>query len=388
MKIYVSSNTSILIELLIIFLLLKSKNFEDIKTNKEYINLCKKAIKLYEEKKDNIKPFFTICIPVYNMEKYIEISLLSVLNQSFRNFEIVIINDHSLDNSENIIKKLQSNNSQIKMINHDQNYGIYQSRVDAIRNSKGKYIIFLDPDDLFCNADLLRDLYEFNLNKNLDFIEFAVIIQEESKKKLYYPLEHRRNHFHNFNEEIIYQPYLSNILFFEKNEYSDVFCRCIWNKMVKKQIFEKTINFLGNRTYQQIHFNLAEDTIINIINFEFAYNFSNLNLIGYMYNIREDSMSHSQEKKAKNLKMGQDIVFFYYLFYTYIKYFNKDLNYLYYDLKAFDYYIKYIIQKSCSSLKKKPILNFYNNLIREKNISSEFKKYAKRFLRNSISKNS
>jgi len=96
---------SLLIFLLIIFILFKIKNLPNINFYKEYINLCKKLLRLYpEEKEQNESPFFSICIPVYNMEKYINISIFTVLNQSFRDFEIVIINDFSLDNTENIIK--------------------------------------------------------------------------------------------------------------------------------------------------------------------------------------------------------------------------------------------------------------------------------------------
>ena len=182
--------------------------------------MCKKEIKLYDEnEKNNEKPFFSICIPVYNMEKYIKISLFSVINQSFRDFEIIIINDFSLDTSEEIIKQFQTKNSKIRLINHRENLGVYKSRVDAIKNSKGNYIIFLDPDDLFPNQNLLNDLYEYNIKYNEDMIEFTVILKEETYNKLYYPQGHRNNHFHNFKEKIIHHPELSNIFFFENYNY-------------------------------------------------------------------------------------------------------------------------------------------------------------------------
>ena len=73
--------------------------------------------------------------------------------------------------------------------------------------------MFLDPDDLFSNQNLLKDLFEFNLVYNLDIIEFSIILHMEKKNHLYYPSEHQTNHFHNFNNQIIYQPKLSNILF-------------------------------------------------------------------------------------------------------------------------------------------------------------------------------
>ena len=363
---------------LFIFFLLKTKNEHNLRIYRQYINKCQKSIMLYkEEEKINRIPFFSICIPVYNMQNYIEISLSSVLNQSFRDFEIVIINDFSLDNSEKIISKMKINNTKIRVINHKENLGVYISRVDAIKNAKGKYIIFLDPDDLFSNQNLLRYLYDYNSIYNEDIIEFTVIIKEETENKLYYPLENRRNHFHNFEEKIIHHPELSNILYYENNYYSDIICRCIWNKMIRKDVLDKSINFLGHEAYKKKHFDFAEDTIINLLNFEFASNYSNLHLIGYMYNIRKDSMSHSNKKKDVHLKMAYNILFFYVLFYKYIKHFNKDLNYLLFDLKAFDNYLNYINYYNSSSSEKKPIIDFYKKLLKETNISYEFKNYAK-----------
>ena len=339
-------------------------------------------IKLYpNEKENNEKPFFSICIPVYNMENYIETSIISVLNQSFRDFEILIINDYSLDNSEKIIKSLQNDNSKIKLINHSENLGVYKTRVDLVQNAKGNFIIFLDPDDLFANENLLKKLFDFNLIYNLDIIEFSVILNFENNNKLYYHSRSQFNHFHYSDGKIINHPELSNILFFSNNKYSQIICRCIWNKMIRKELLLKTINFLGHKTYKKNHFDFAEDTIINVLNFEFASNYSNLNLYGYMYNIRSNSMSHSKDEGGEmNLKMATNIIYFYRLFYNYIKYFNKDINYLFYDLKHFDYYFKYINDSYSSSLYKRKIINFYNEILNEKNISKKFRKYAKKSL--------
>ena len=366
-----------------IYLLCIKPNLFNIRIYKNYITLCKKLIKLYPEvEENNEKPFFSICIPVYNMEKYIEQSIISVLNQSFRDFEILIINDYSLDNSEKIIKSLQDDNHKIKLINHNENLGVYKTRVDLIKNAKGNFIIFLDPDDLFSNENLLKKLFDFNSINNLDIIEFSILINFESDNNLYYPSQSKTNHFHFSDGKIIYHPELSNILFFSNNKYSTIICRCLWNKMIRKDLLLKTINFLGNRTYNKIHFDFAEDTIINVLNFEFASNYSNLNLYGYMYNVRSNSMSHSDEKGGEmNLKMAKNIIYFYRLFYNYIKYFNKDINYLFYDLKRFDYYFEYINDSYSSSLYKKKIINLYTGILNEKNISKKLRKYAKKSLK-------
>ena len=82
---------------------------------------------------DNIS-FISICIPVYNMEKYLEKNLLSIINQSFQDFEIILVNDNSIDETEKILKRLQKEFKKIKIINHQINLGVYKSRIDGVSN--------------------------------------------------------------------------------------------------------------------------------------------------------------------------------------------------------------------------------------------------------------
>ena len=104
------------------------------------------------------------------------------MNQSFQDFEIVIVNDYSKDNTLKIINEIK--NIKIKIINHSKNLGLFASRVDCILNSSGKYIILMDPDDLLLNPFLLEYLYNYNLEYNLDIIEFTKICYLE-KKNIY-----------------------------------------------------------------------------------------------------------------------------------------------------------------------------------------------------------
>ena len=78
------------------------------------------------------------------MEKYIKKNLLSIINQSFQDFAITIVDDKSTDKTGNIIKKLQINDERIKVISHSKNLGLYHSRIESILNSNSKYIIIMD----------------------------------------------------------------------------------------------------------------------------------------------------------------------------------------------------------------------------------------------------
>lgn len=233
------------------------------------------------------------------MEKYIERVVLSIMNQTFQDFEIVIINDKSDDKTENIIQKLKLKDSRIKLINHINNQGVYNSRVDAILASKGKFIILMDPDDMILNPKLLYEIYKFNLKHNLDIIEFTVFSYNE--KKSYLTIKKSKYHYHHL-ERIVYQPELSSIFFFNYSDtkYSSVQCRNIWNKSIRREILLNTINYIGVDYYKKF-FITAEDTIINLISLHFASNYTNIKLPGYMYNIRQKSMTHGKFDKTKKI---------------------------------------------------------------------------------------
>ena len=91
--------------------------------------------------------FFTVIIPLYNKEKYIENAIESVLNQTFTDFELLIIDDFSSDKSAKIASKFASDKVQI--LTHEKNLGLSASRNTGIKNANSNYITFLDADDLW-----------------------------------------------------------------------------------------------------------------------------------------------------------------------------------------------------------------------------------------------
>ena len=351
-------------------------NIYSIKNNlikyKIFIKDCANLKRYNNSKFLNNNNYLSICIPAHNMEKYIEKSLLSIINQSFQNFEIIVVNDNSNDNTETILKKYQFDDSRIRIINHYKNLGVYYSRIDAALNAKGEYILFLDPDDMILNPNLFEELYNYNLKYNLEMIEFSVYHQIEGKKNIFFPNSHELNHYHQFKKNIIYQPELSNIIFYIPNtkNYSSVFCRTIWNKLIKKPIILKTINYI-EKVFHNEYLITADDTPINIINFNFANNFSNINLPGYLYNIRKNSMSRIDNGKIHDLIVSYNYLLYFKLFYKYIKDFKKNLNFLFYDLKiSYNYILKI---KELNGTKYFPIaLDFFTEIIQNNNISNEF----------------
>ena len=322
----------------------------------------------------------SICLPVYNMEKYIERALLSLINQSFQNFEIIIVNDNSNDSTLKIIKRLQLKFQKIKIINHYKNLGVYRSRIDAVLNSNCEYVLFMDPDDMILNPNLFEDLYKFNLKYNLDMIEFSVYQKKEGKNRIYFPSFHEFNHYHNLNKKIIYQPELSNILFYIPNtkNYTSLFCRTIWNKLIrKKPLLINTIKYT-EKFFHNNYLIAADDTPINILNFNYANNYSNINVPGYLYFIRKNSMSRIENGNKYDIIVSYNYLLYYKLFYNYIKDFKKDLNFFFYDLKVF--YIFFLkFKKLNATVYINKTINFCFEIIKE-DLPLNFKNFIQKII--------
>lgn len=112
------------------------------------------------------QPFFSVVIPLFNKEYYIADTLKSVLNQSYRNFEIIIVNDGSTDNSYKKVKAI--NDNRIKLYSTE-NKGVSHARNFGIKKAKANLIAFLDADDIWYNHHLedLKQLFELYPNCGL-----------------------------------------------------------------------------------------------------------------------------------------------------------------------------------------------------------------------------
>lgn len=179
--------------------------------------------------------FFSIVIPLYNKEKYIENTLKSVLNQSFIDFEIILVNDGSTDNSEQIV--FQFNDNRINYF-YKKNEGVSIARNFGIEQAKSNFICFLDADD-FWYENFLQTMYTY-IKKFPTYKVFSSAIEIENPK-IIFPAQYsikRNNDFEIVN-------------FFEASEKE---C-AIWTSsaIFHESIFKKTGVFDPN-------IKIAEDT--------------------------------------------------------------------------------------------------------------------------------
>lgn len=249
----------------------ENNNIKIWKKGRVYMDKCLKGILINKIVKfpENIIPLISVIIPVFNANKTITAAIRSIQNQKISNYEIILVNDCSEDNTNDIIEKLQKEDSRIKIINNEKNMGTLYSRCIGALSAKGKYIFALDNDDMFFVDDILQAIYDIAEEKNYDIVGFKSIFAksynatlEEMKDGGFY------NHPHNL---IVYQPELG--LFpisrngnYERNDFT------IWAKCIKTEVYQKAVNSMGVKRYSK-NVSWAEDTSMIFIIFNIAQSF-------------------------------------------------------------------------------------------------------------------
>jgi len=128
------------------------------------------------------KPLVSIIIATYNRERYIKKALESALGQSYKNFEIIVIDDSEEDKTEKIIKLL--NRKEIKYIKNEVRLGFVRSLNKGIAMAQGKYIARLDDDDFWCNLEKIEKQVKF-LEEHPDYVLVgggAILVDEKGKE--------------------------------------------------------------------------------------------------------------------------------------------------------------------------------------------------------------
>ena len=145
---------------------------------------------------NSVEPLVSIITPCYNSEKYITDTIMSVLNQEYRNWEMIIVDDASDDRSVDVINSITDNEKRIKLFTLSNNMGAGHCRNKAIDNAKGKYYAFLDSDDLWYPDKLFKQI-KFMIDKKIIFSYTGYNFITESNKLLdrSIKLKYKTNYF-------------------------------------------------------------------------------------------------------------------------------------------------------------------------------------------------
>jgi len=177
---------------------------------------------------------FSILVPVYNAEKYLDNCLLCVLNQTHKDFEIIFINDGSTDRSGEILDNFEREHKEVVRVFHQQNYGQLVTRQNAIKKAQGDYCIFMDADDLIVENAL--EILDDTISKN------------NAPDMVIYPFYYDRNgvltcsKFIN-NESKCYVG--DDIVFLRELFFEDVILNSMCVKCTKTQVLKNSVHDIG-----------------------------------------------------------------------------------------------------------------------------------------------
>ncbi len=236
----------------------------------------------------------SVIVPVYNVENYLARCVESILNQSFKNFELILVNDGSTDDSLSICQKYRGIDKRVKLVTQD-NKGLSAARNTGLKYARGNYICFVDSDD-FVERDYLNKLLNNIEQYNSDISICEYYLTDDKGKK--------------YSIEKLNEPYNAKVLsgketfsyFYKENCVPNVVA---WNKIYKRHLFD-------NIKYNEGCY--FEDELIALPLFYKAKKVSFVRVPLYNYVQRQGSIMNTpltlKKVKDKKLMYNQRIRFF------------------------------------------------------------------------------
>lgn len=222
----------------------------------------------------------SIIVPIYNVEVYLDECINSLLQQTYKNIEIILINDGSTDRSLEICYKYKALDNRIRVINKS-NEGLGLTRNRGLDNITGKYVTFIDSDD-YADNDLIKNLYKGIIENNADTCIAGFKRVNDAGEVLY--LEAYENMVYT-NEECIND--LLVRMLGSSPEKSDSIRMSVWNVLFSVDIIKKNgLKFVSEREI------ISEDIIFDIDYYQHVKKVALIDTAAYNYRVNESSLTN------------------------------------------------------------------------------------------------
>ena len=271
---------------------------EAFQKSKNFIKSClSSSLIKNNQSKANKVPKISVVIPLYNCQKYILRALKSIQLQTLSDFEVILIDDKSKDNTINIINKIKNEDNRIKLMRNSKNMGILYSRSIGVLNAKGKYLFTLDNDDIFLNNDIFDTITKISENGNFDIVEFKAISNRILKNDILNNIIKDSSFSHKI-PFILFQPNLGRYpITVRKSQsvisYHDIF---LWGKCIKTEVYHNALNKLGIFRYSRYMIRY-EDILASYMIFNTAQSFIYVLKYGIYHVIRKWSGADIGKKR-------------------------------------------------------------------------------------------
>ena len=230
----------------------------------------------------------SVVIPVYNTEKYLPRCIESLLGQTYKNTELIFVNDCSPGNAEEIIKGYAKSDSRVKYVTYDKNRGLFRARLAGAEAASGSFIAFLDSDD-FVSEDFYRTLV-LSLEKNNTDIAVGKTVFRAADGYCYVRIMHDEC----FNFDVIRGDEVRERYFSQKGQCFS--WHTVWNKVYRKSLWDKCMPF-----YRRIssHLIMTEDIAFSSLLFYYAQGVSTAENDAVFYCENENASTDASKTDLK-----------------------------------------------------------------------------------------
>ena len=274
-------------------------------------------------------PKVSVIVPIYNVEKYLEKCINSLLSQTLEDIQIILVNDGSKDNSGNIAREYEKNNKNRIIYVEKENGGLSDARNYGLKYATSDFIAFLDSDD-YIEKNAYEEMYNKAIEENADYVECDFIWEFPNKIRV--------------DKQYTYK---------NKKEMLSFVRVVAWNKLIKRQlIIDNNLEFPKGLRYEDVEFTYKLIPFVN----RFAY--VDKPFIHYVQ--REDSIANVQNERTAEIFTVLDNV---------IEFYKKNNIYEEYRNELEYNYARYLL---CSSLKR--MCKIKDKSIREKLLTESWER--------------
>lgn len=227
----------------------------------------------------------SVVVPVYNVEKYLDRCVESILVQTFQDFELILVDDGSPDNCPQMCDNWAERDSRIRVI-HKENGGLPDARNYGINAACGEYITFVDSDD-WVEKEFLETLYQGMIQNNADVVQcnYQQVYGEKKIERCFAPRE--------LDEEAIQDHLIVGMA----NDKLEIMSNTRWNKLYRAELVKKAINLCD------VAISMGEDYLMNFAVFGYCKKIVILDtppLYNYFFNeMSISSIYHPKNKYSK-----------------------------------------------------------------------------------------
>lgn len=218
------------------------------------------------------QPLISVIIPCYQVEAYIERCLDSVLEQTYQNLQIILVDDGSLDNSGSICDQYEKKDTRIQVI-HQENQGLSAARNTGLSIAKGEYISFVDSDDQIA-SNMIEVLYGVAENKQADIVmcDYEKVSEDYNMLESNLPVAYENQ----LEQGVLVTNVMEEYFFSDDTSYT-----VVWNKLYRRELFSKLRFPVGKK---------VEDEFVSYRLLYQANAVARVRKKLYFYRMREDSI--------------------------------------------------------------------------------------------------